>query len=189
MIFKFVNGDSFITYCDMYRFSRSYENSHGKSGHSSQKRYLFAFLFPHCIIVHLVEQNSGLYSSGPVQPGHGFFFLCAALHKLQSSPHGATIFSVNIFSLLYRSNPDKNFEYFYRLWKNKLNCFFCTLNEKTTLTPFAFCFKIFCPYFLLFFRPLLFRTPGTNAADFKSVPGNPVAGVLPQVAFKLFKGT
>jgi hypothetical protein len=68
----------------------------GKSGHSSQNEYPFAFLFSHRMMPHPDEQNSGLLSFGPRHPAQGLVSASARLQMLQSSPHGAIIFAVNI---------------------------------------------------------------------------------------------
>ena len=75
-------------------------SAQGKSGHSSQKRYPFCFRFSQRMMPHLFAQNSGLFSSGPLQPGHGLSFCNAREQRLQSSPHGAIMSAVNIRSFL-----------------------------------------------------------------------------------------
>ena len=43
-----------------------------------------------------LAQNSGLFSSGPLQPGHGSVSISAWEQILQSSPHGAIIAALNM---------------------------------------------------------------------------------------------
>jgi hypothetical protein len=71
-------------------------SAQGKTGHSSQNEYPFSFLFSHRMMPHPAEQNSGLLSFGPRHPAQGLVSASARLQMLQSSPHGAIIFSVNI---------------------------------------------------------------------------------------------
>ena len=84
---RFVSGDSFKTYCDLYRFSRSIKYPHGNSGHSSQKRYLFC---KHSSLPSLVTADPASFYRGafhlafivfvdftiPGQKGAGYTFRC-----------------------------------------------------------------------------------------------------------------
>ena len=93
---RFCSGDSRSGYCDPYRVSFSMTSAQGKSGHSSQNVYPFDFLFPHRMIPHLSEQNSGLLSFGPRHPAQRPLSASARFQMLQSSPHGAIISALNI---------------------------------------------------------------------------------------------
>ena len=70
-------GDSVSGYLSEYRVSFSMTSSQGKSGHSSQNLYPFSLLFRHRTIPQPLEQNSGLWSSGPHHPAQGRSFLWA----------------------------------------------------------------------------------------------------------------
>jgi hypothetical protein len=70
-------------------------SAQGKSGHSSQNEYPFALLFSHRMMPHPDEQNSGLLSFGPRHPAQGLVSASTRLQMLQSSPHGAIIFTLN----------------------------------------------------------------------------------------------